>query len=223
MTSTDTLLPCPFCGGEPVLTEHPPHEHSPILKRVMPDFPDHKGSADVSCLDCAVGHLRDTPTKAIAAWNRRTPPTPAADANPFVGTNWQVRADTPATDTPGTYGTMTPTIEVVPPHYPLATEEREAVAQWCSGCHEVRSVDCYRAGCPKSDTERRAAEILAAEASERARIAILLEALVDISKAAMIAKAMCDDDDREPWQMIADRARKAIDTYLERNEHGAGK
>ena len=40
-----------------------------------------------------------------------------------------------------------------------AAEEREAVAQWCSGCHEVRSVDCYRAGCPKSDTERRAAEI----------------------------------------------------------------
>ena len=27
----------------------------------------------------------------------------------------------------------------------------------------MRSVDCYRAGCPKSDTERRAAEILAAE------------------------------------------------------------
>jgi len=105
---------------------------------------------------------------------RRTTPTPAADANPFVGTNWQVRADTPATDTPGTYGTMTPTIEVVPPHYPLATEEREAVAQWCSGCHEVRSVDCYRAGCPKSDTERRAAEILAAEARgiKRARTVV---------------------------------------------------
>jgi len=84
MTSTDTLLPCPFCGGEPVLTEHPPHEHSPILKRVMPDFPDHKGSADVSCLDCAVGHLRDTPTKAIAAWNRRTPPTPATEEREAV-------------------------------------------------------------------------------------------------------------------------------------------
>ena len=69
----------------------------------------------------------------------------------------------------------------------------------------------------------RAAEILAAEANERARIAILLEALVDISKAAMIAKAMCDDADREPWQMIADRARKAIDAHLGRNEHGAGK
>ena len=118
-----------------------------------------------------------------------------------------------------------------PKHSPLpmstpptpATEEREAVAQWCSGCHEVRSVDCYRAGCPKSDTERRAAEILAAEANERARIAILLEALVDISKAAMIAKAMCDDADREPWQMIADRARKAIDAHLGRNEHGSGK
>ena len=71
-----------------------------------------------------------------------------------------------------------------PKHSPLpmstpptpATEEREAVAQWCSGCHEVRSVDCYRAGCPKSDTERRAAEILAAEANERARIVASLRA-----------------------------------------------
>ena len=49
-----------------------------------------------------------------------------------------------------------------------AAEEREAVAQWCSGCQEVRSVDCYRAGCPKSDTERRAAEILAAEREREA-------------------------------------------------------
>ena len=57
-----------------------------------------------------------------------------------------------------------------------ATDAREAVAQWCSGCHEVRSVDCYRAGCPKSDTERRAAEILAAEANERARIVAWLRA-----------------------------------------------
>lgn len=54
-----------------------------------------------------------------------------------------------------------------PPPTP-ATEEREAVAQWCSGCQEVRSVDCYRADCPKSDTERRAAEILAAEREREA-------------------------------------------------------
>jgi len=222
MTSTDTLLPCPFCGGEPVLTEHPPHEHSPILKRVMPDFPDHKGSADVSCLDCAVGHLRDTPTKAIAAWNRRTPPTPAADANPFVGTNWQVRADTPATDTPGTYGTMTPTIEVVPPHYPLATEEREAVAQWCSGCHEVRSVDCYRAGCPKSDTERLAAEILAAEARGIKRARTVVQDTRDGMKL--------DPSATLEWRNAITGGFNAADLALrheldaiERGEHGAGK
>lgn len=77
MTDTNTtpaLLPCPFCGGEAVLTEHPPHEHGPIMKRIMPDFPDHAGSWDASCANCDCGHLRDTEAEAIAAWNRRTPP-----------------------------------------------------------------------------------------------------------------------------------------------------
>ena len=179
MTSTDTLLPCPFCGGEARISRA--HQNKMLA---MGEVPTDEHYLFTLYHDCANGITicwTYKPKDAlIAAWNRRTPPTPA-------------------------------------------TEEREAVAQWCSGCHEVRSVDCYRAGCPKSDTERRAAEILAAEANERARIAMLLEALGDISKAAMFAKALCDDDDREPWQMIADRARKAIDTYLERNEHGAGK
>lgn len=82
-----------------------------------------------------------------------------------------------------------------------AAEEREAVAQWCSGCHEVRSVDCYRAGCPKSDTERRAAEILAAEANERARIVAWLRAT----------------------STGLDLTNRRIADAIERNEHGAGK
>ena len=111
-----------------------------------------------------------------------------------------------------------------------ATDEREAVARAIKGMlfriwgslyddAATRLADAALSALAPV----RAAEILAAEANERARIAILLEALVDISKAAMIAKAMCDDADREPWQMIADRARKAIDAHLGRNEHGAGK
>ena len=85
------------------------------------------------------------------------------------------------------------------------TEEREAVAQWCSGCHEVRSVDCYRAGCPKSDTERRAAEILAAEANERARISEWLRDSGDLQDHA-----------------LADAIDEGVHTEWA-NEHGSGK
>ena len=77
MTDTPELLPCPFCGGDAVVTAHEAHEHSPILKRIMPDLPDHAGSFDASCLSCDIGVLRDTDAEAIAAWNRRTPATPA--------------------------------------------------------------------------------------------------------------------------------------------------
>lgn len=96
----DELLSCPFCGGAAEVREW--------------DFPYVRFQA--RCVECkTTGRTRfNERAKAIAAWNHRTPPTPATDA-------------------------------------------REAVAQWCSGCHEVRSVDCYRAGCPKSDTEEREA------------------------------------------------------------------
>jgi len=128
MTSADTLLPCPFCGGEARISRA--HQNKMLA---MGEVPTDEHYLFTLYHDCANGITicwTYKPKDAlIAAWNRRTPPTPA-------------------------------------------TEEREAVAQWCSGCHEVRSVDCYRAGCPKSDTERRAAEILAAEANERARDAL---------------------------------------------------
>ena len=91
MTSGDELLNCPFCGGAAEVREW--------------DFPYVRFQA--RCVECkTTGRTRfNERAKAIAAWNHRTPPTPATDA-------------------------------------------REAVAQWCSGCQEVRSVDCYRAGCP---------------------------------------------------------------------------
>ena len=104
---------------------------------------------------------------------------------------------------------------------PPAAEEREAVAQWCSGCHEVRSVDCYRAGCPKSDTERRAAEILAAEANERARI------LAFIWDNYSLDGCECDHGISPPADCPNEncnaRTAWAIHRAIERNEHGAGK
>ena len=63
-----------------------------------------------------------------------------------------------------------------------AAEEREAVAQWCSGCHEVRSVDCYRAGCPKSDTEEREA---VAHAIELCATPYISEALAECALSAL--------------------------------------
>jgi len=157
MTSTDTLLPCPFCGGEARISRA--HQNKMLA---MGEVPTDEHYLFTLYHDCANGITicwTYKPKDAlIAAWNRRTPPTPA-------------------------------------------TEEREAVAQWCSGCQEVRSVDCYRAGCPKSDTERRAAEILAAEANVTARIVAWLRAT----------------------STGLDLTNRRIADAIERNEHGAGK
>ena len=153
MTDTDTLLPCPFCG-----TDELSHGWA------APGFRDGVSDGHVECMGCGALVIAATEQDAIAAWNRRTPPTPA-------------------------------------------TDEREAVAQWCSGCHEVRSVDCYRAGCPKSDTERRAAEILAAEARGYA---------MAVEDAANEATHLWEYG--VPAQEFPRRIRA-----IERNEHGAGK
>ena len=80
---------------------------------------------------------------------RRTtpPPTPATDANPFVGTNWQVRSDTPA------------------------TEEREALGATVSAFWDTKDTveSCINAVL-SALAPYRAAEILAAEANVTARI-----------------------------------------------------
>ena len=208
MTSTDTLLPCPvpWCGSD-------------VLEVVR--SPWSRGYC-ITCQSCGVqSPSRETEAEATAAWNRRTTPTPATDAreavaqalydheSPNSALAWEHKPahfqENVRRFADAALLALTPFIaaSIRTPPTPAA-EEREAVAQWCSGCHEVRSVDCYRAGCPKSDTERRAAEILAAEANERARIVAWLRGN---------PKCTCDSC----------RRKRIWANAIERNEHGAGK
>lgn len=71
MTSTDTLLPCPvpWCGSD-------------VLEVVR--SPWSRGYC-ITCKSCGVqSPSRETEAEATAAWNRRTPPTPATDEREAV-------------------------------------------------------------------------------------------------------------------------------------------
>lgn len=61
------LLPCPFCGADPMLNEIAPHKHYFV------DFPDHEGSAVVECPACEAGMIAATVDEVVAIWNRRAP------------------------------------------------------------------------------------------------------------------------------------------------------
>lgn len=61
------LLPCPFCGADPMLNEIAPHKHYFV------DFPDHEGSAVVECPTCEAGMIAATVDEVVAIWNRRAP------------------------------------------------------------------------------------------------------------------------------------------------------
>lgn len=73
--SDQGLLPCPFCGGEA--------EMSFYARGASPDVAGHY----VECTECSAGgepfdiqgempdRVEYTKSKAIAAWNTRTPPT----------------------------------------------------------------------------------------------------------------------------------------------------
>lgn len=60
------LLPCPFCGGEPVLSHIEPHTH-----HYATFLPDCKGSVTIEC-NC-VGVIAETEEESKRIWNRRAP------------------------------------------------------------------------------------------------------------------------------------------------------
>ena len=57
---SETLLPCPFCGGEADIEEIPgsPFTNDPYMWAV-------------GCEECNIGWYEETKEEAIAAWNRR--------------------------------------------------------------------------------------------------------------------------------------------------------
>lgn len=64
------LLPCPFCGGEAFMEEHPPHKHSDwLVKMGMPEY--SAGSFTIECVACECGMIHESRDGVVAAWNRR--------------------------------------------------------------------------------------------------------------------------------------------------------
>ena len=66
-----SLKPCPFCGGEALQIEHPPHKHHFV------DWPEHPGSWTIECVKCAVGMIANAKADVEAAWNLRASPSEA--------------------------------------------------------------------------------------------------------------------------------------------------
>lgn len=67
MTTQPELLPCPFCGEAPGLTEIEPHTH-----KIASFMPDHPGSWVIEC-GCGVGIIGGKKDGILKHWNTRTP------------------------------------------------------------------------------------------------------------------------------------------------------
>ena len=63
---SDKLKPCPFCGGQAILTVIPPHEH-----KIATWIPDSSGGVFIECTNCTCTVAEDTIDQAIEVWNRR--------------------------------------------------------------------------------------------------------------------------------------------------------
>jgi len=61
------LLPCPFCGGEPLVEDFEPHLHELVS---LPEFP---GTRCIECPACEFRIFDEDPATAHAKWNRRAP------------------------------------------------------------------------------------------------------------------------------------------------------
>lgn len=66
----EALLPCPFCGGEPMFESIEAHTHH--IAVFMPDYP---GACIVSCEQCCVAIMCEgeaSKDDVYARWNART-------------------------------------------------------------------------------------------------------------------------------------------------------
>ena len=68
------LLPCPFCGGDAFIRHVEAHDHTPMLKALLPQI---EPAEDTYWPECGCGAVTDgcnSQSEAIAAWNTRTTP-----------------------------------------------------------------------------------------------------------------------------------------------------
>ena len=64
----DMILPCPFCGADPTISDIEPHVH--VISLGDWKMPDHPGSTVIEC-GCGAGLIDDTREKVLRRWNTR--------------------------------------------------------------------------------------------------------------------------------------------------------
>lgn len=71
------LKPCPFCGGEAIVSHVEAHSHTPALKMLIPDIDDAEDTYWPECAGCGAQRPgRNTREDAIASWNTRSDHAP---------------------------------------------------------------------------------------------------------------------------------------------------
>lgn len=69
---SEELKPCPFCGGEPLISVVEAHDHTPMLKALIPDIEPAEETHWVECPGCGCCMAgKNKRADAVTAWNRR--------------------------------------------------------------------------------------------------------------------------------------------------------